>query len=140
MVAKAGLGCRWRIVNERVLRWGYSCARAKLLIIWTLANPALASAFPSHHGLVQIQRLPSVATFVAPSDRLSTLRGLQHTGENNLAFRCTRKKLVFETLHLDIEGGTGARRTTAAATTTTGDIEDVVKKPAKKRVVFEDVF
>lgn len=58
---------------------------------------------------------------VPPSDRFSTLRGLSASssasgggGENNLAFRCTRKRLIFETLHLDLEGGVSERRTTPA--------------------------
>ncbi|KDR85181.1 hypothetical protein GALMADRAFT_35292, partial [Galerina marginata CBS 339.88] len=75
-------------------------------------NPGLASVFPSHHGLVSLHRLPSPHTQSPPSDRFSTLRGLGSSGENNLAFKCTRKRLVFETLHLDVEGGTGERRTT----------------------------
>ncbi|KDQ30607.1 hypothetical protein PLEOSDRAFT_1035671 [Pleurotus ostreatus PC15] len=53
-------------------------------------------------------------------DKLSVLRGLSPSavsagggsGENNLAFKCTRKRLIFETLHLDVEGGIGERRTT----------------------------
>jgi elongator complex protein 4 len=59
---------------------------------------------------------------VAPSDRCSSLRGLSATtsasgggGENNLAFKCTRKRLVIETLHLDLEGGVSERRTTPVA-------------------------
>ena len=28
-----------------------------------------------------------------------------------MAFKCTRKRLVFETHHLDVEGGVGERRT-----------------------------
>jgi elongator complex protein 4 len=50
-----------------------------------------------------------------PSDRTSMLRGLRQggVGENNLVFRCTRRRLVIETLHLDVEGGVGERRTTA---------------------------
>ncbi|KAF8167916.1 Elongator complex protein 4 [Crassisporium funariophilum] len=82
-------------------------------------NPALSSIFPSHHGLVQIHTLPSPHTLSPPSDRFSTLRGLASSssssgggGENNIAFKCTRKRLLFETMHLDIEGGTGERRTT----------------------------
>jgi elongator complex protein 4 len=54
-----------------------------------------------------------------PSDKFSMLRGLSSSavtigssGENNLAFKCMRKRLVFETLHLDLEGGVGERRTT----------------------------
>ncbi|KAF8973749.1 Elongator complex protein 4 [Flammula alnicola] len=78
------------------------------------ANPALSSAFPGHHGLLQMHRLPSPHTQSPASDRFSTLRGLTSSGENNLAFKCTRKRLVIETLHLDVEGGTGERRTTAA--------------------------
>jgi elongator complex protein 4 len=57
-----------------------------------------------------------------PSDNLSVLRGLsasssKETGlsENNLAFRCTRKRLVIETLHLDVEGGVSERRTSMPA-------------------------
>jgi len=52
------------------------------------------------------------------SDRFSVLRGLSTSssasgggGENNLAFKCTRKRLLFETLHLDVEGGLSERRT-----------------------------
>jgi elongator complex protein 4 len=32
-----------------------------------------------------------------------------------LGFKCTRKRLVFETVHLDVEGGVGERRTSAPA-------------------------
>lgn len=77
--------------------------------------------FPSHHGLLAIHTLPSPHTLFPPSDRFSTLRGLSasagSTGENNLTFKCTRKRLIFETLHLDIEGGVGERRTTPSAVT-----------------------
>ncbi|KAJ7102205.1 PAXNEB-domain-containing protein [Mycena belliarum] len=80
------------------------------------ANPALASAFPAHHGLVQIHTLPAPQSLVPASDRFSTLRGaVAGGGENNLGFKCTRKRLVFETLHLDIDGGVGERRTSAPA-------------------------
>ncbi|EGN94391.1 hypothetical protein SERLA73DRAFT_171391 [Serpula lacrymans var. lacrymans S7.3] len=51
-------------------------------------------------------------------DKYSVLRGLSSSasatggsGENNLAFKCTRRRLVFETLHLDLEGGVSERRT-----------------------------
>ncbi|RXW18231.1 hypothetical protein EST38_g7621 [Candolleomyces aberdarensis] len=81
--------------------------------------------FASHHGFVHIHSLPSPSTLVAPSDRFSTLRGLASSansfggsGENNLAFKCTRKRLIFETLHLDLEGGVSERRTTAPSSTT----------------------
>lgn len=82
------------------------------------ANPSLLAQFPSHHGLVHISTLPAPHTVLAPSDKLSTLRGLLASpsgaggGENNLAFKCMRKRMIFETLHLDLEGGVGERRTT----------------------------
>lgn len=67
--------------------------------------------FPSHHGFVHIHSLPAPSTLLPPSDKFSTLRGLSSSGENNLAFKCMRKRLIFETLHLDVEGGVGERRT-----------------------------
>jgi elongator complex protein 4 len=72
--------------------------------------------FPSHHGFVHIHSLPSPSSLLSLSDKFSTLRGLTSSGENNLAFKCMRKRLVFETLHLDVEGGVGERRTTPANT------------------------
>jgi elongator complex protein 4 len=113
--------------------------------------------FPSHHGLVRIYALPAPYTILPPSDKSSTLRGVSSSassggGENNLAFKCMRKRMLFETLHLDLEGGVGERRTTPAATSTersapTGKGEATVKieleeapksvKPkTKKRVGF----
>ena len=80
-------------------------------------NPALTSMFSAHHGLVHIHSLPAPHTLLPPSDKFSTLRGLTSSGENNLAFKCMRKRLIFETLHLDVEGGVSERRTTPAATT-----------------------
>lgn len=86
----------------------------------------MAVMLPAHHGLVRIISLPRVQMLVPGSDRSSTLRGLSASssssssggvGENNLAFKCTRRRLVFETFHLDVEGGVGERRTTPAATT-----------------------
>lgn len=63
---------------------------------------------------------------MAPSDRFSTLRGLASSasglggsGENNLAFKCTRKRLIFETLHLDLDGGVSERRTSAPSSAAT---------------------
>ncbi|KAG1715633.1 hypothetical protein ID866_1515 [Astraeus odoratus] len=92
------------------------------------ANPSLVSLFPSHHGLVQILRLPAPHTILAASDKYSTLRGLSSSaganagsGENNLAFKCTRKRLIFETMHLDVEGGVAERRTTPSATAISQD-------------------
>ncbi|TFY61934.1 hypothetical protein EVJ58_g4204 [Rhodofomes roseus] len=71
--------------------------------------------FPSHHGMVHIHSLPAPTTLLSPSDKFSTLRGLSSSGENNLAFKCMRKRMVFETLHLDLEGGVGDRRTTPSS-------------------------
>ena len=82
------------------------------------ADPAMVSLFPAYHGLLRIHALPTPQTFVPTSDRTSVLRGLgdaEGLGENNLAFRTTRKKLIIETLHLDAEGGVSERRTTPAA-------------------------
>jgi elongator complex protein 4 len=42
---------------------------------------------------------------------MSTVPGSSGGRENNIAFKCTRKRLVFETHHLDAEGGVGERRT-----------------------------
>ncbi|KAH8120391.1 PAXNEB-domain-containing protein, partial [Phellopilus nigrolimitatus] len=89
-----------------------------------IADPSNAALFPSHHGLLKIHKLPCVQTLVPASDRFSSLRGLSAppstissggVGENNLAFKCTRKRLVIETFHLDVEGGVGERRTTPAS-------------------------
>ncbi|KAJ7706472.1 Elongator complex protein 4 [Mycena rosella] len=115
------------------------------------ANPALASAFPSHHGLVRIHTLPAPQSLVAASDRFSTLRGaVAGSGENNLGFKCTRKRLVFETLHLDIDGGVGERRTStpaaviarpAVGAAVTVEVEGVAEAPkrkvGRKRVGFQ---
>ncbi|KIP12449.1 hypothetical protein PHLGIDRAFT_56188, partial [Phlebiopsis gigantea 11061_1 CR5-6] len=76
------------------------------------ANPSLSAIFPSYHGFVHIHSLPAPLALVPPSDKYSSLRGLSSSGENNLAFKCMRKRLVFETLHLDLEGGVSERRTT----------------------------
>ncbi|KAI0375352.1 PAXNEB-domain-containing protein [Pilatotrama ljubarskyi] len=76
------------------------------------SNPSLTAMFSSHHGLVHINALPAPHTLLPPSDKFSTLRGLSSSGENNLAFKCMRKRLIFETLHLDVEGGVSERRTT----------------------------
>jgi elongator complex protein 4 len=87
-----------------------------------IANPSLSAIFPSHHGILHIHTLPAPHTILPPSDKYSTLRGLSSSavsaggsGENNLAFKCMRKRLIFETLHLDLEGGVGDRRTTPSS-------------------------
>lgn len=86
------------------------------------ANPSLAAIFPAHHGILHIHTLPAPHTILPSSDKFSTLRGLSSSavstggsGENNLGFKCMRKRLIFETLHLDLEGGVGERRTTPSA-------------------------
>ncbi|KAI0094634.1 Elongator complex protein 4 [Irpex rosettiformis] len=83
------------------------------------ANPSLTALFPTYHGFVHIHSLPAPSTLVSPSDKYSMLRGLTSSGENNLAFKCMRKRLIFETLHLDVEGGIGERRMPPAAATVT---------------------
>ncbi|KAF8306842.1 PAXNEB-domain-containing protein [Clavulina sp. PMI_390] len=99
------------------------------------ADPALAPLFKSYHGALRVLRSPTLHTLLPASHKHSILRGLRPssttshssssssmsmgtadstgTGENNLAFRCTRKRFVIETLHLDAEGGVGERRTSA---------------------------
>ena len=71
--------------------------------------------------MVHIHTLPAPHTILPPSDKFSTLRGLSSSGvsisgsgENNLAYKCMRKRLIFETLHFDLEGGVGERRATPA--------------------------
>jgi elongator complex protein 4 len=66
---------------------------------------------------VRLLALPAPGALVPASERASTLRGLgAGGGENNLGFRCMRKRLLFETVHLDAEGGVGERRTAPSAT------------------------
>lgn len=84
------------------------------------SDPSLSASFPQYSGLLTIHSTPSPTTLLPPSYRFSELRGL-HTGggtgtitsggENNLAFKCMRRRFVIETLHLDIEGGVSERRT-----------------------------
>lgn len=97
----------------------------------TSADPASSAIFPSHHGLLKIHKLPAVQTLIPASDRFSMLRGLAASsssaasasggiGENNLAFKVTRKRFMIETFHLDVEGGVGERRTTPAVVVDSG--------------------
>ncbi|KAG8817295.1 hypothetical protein FRC17_011295 [Serendipita sp. 399] len=92
------------------------------------SDPVLGPTFPSYSGLLTVHSTPSPHTLLDPSRRFSQLRGLNTTsntsttyvgevgsGENNLAFKCMRKRFVVETLHLDVEGGVGERRTTPSA-------------------------
>jgi elongator complex protein 4 len=105
---------------------------------YSSANPSLLALFPTHHGLVEISALPASHTVLAPSDKLSTLRGLLSSpsgtggGENNLAFKCMRKRMMFETLHLDLEGGVGERRTTVGPNTRVNPINDADRKEGDK--------
>jgi elongator complex protein 4 len=101
---------------------GFSGEGTEPVYIFKLANnfstpridPSLSLTFPSHHGSVRVHGLPAPLSLISASDRSSTLRGISSVsgGENNLAFKCTRKRLVIETHHLDVEGGVGERRTT----------------------------
>ncbi|KAN0128381.1 PAXNEB domain containing protein [Lactarius tabidus] len=84
------------------------------------SDPSLSLTFPSHHGSVRVHGLPAPLSLTSASDRSSTLRGISTVsggGENNLAFKCTRKRFVIETHHLDVEGGVGERRTTPVGKT-----------------------
>lgn len=124
--------------------------------------------FPSQHGLVTIRSLPALHTLIPPSDKFSELRGLSTLsssaaggGENNLAFKCTRKRFILETLHLDVEGGVNERRTTVPitpghpertelrttaitvqgssnATNDAADVRSVTRKKPKKSVAFQN--
>jgi len=98
------------------------------------ANPALAAAFPTSHGLVRLHNLPAPHNLVSASDRFSVIRGVSGEGgggENNIGFKCTRKRMVFETVHLGAEGGIGERRTGGTKVEVEGA---VVKKKEGKRV------
>jgi len=105
------------------------------------ANPSLLALFPAHHGLVQISALPAPHTVLAPSDKLSTLRGLLSSpsgtggGENNIAFKCMRKRMIFETLHLDLEGGVGERRTTPGPNTWANVVNDADRTEGDEAMV-----
>jgi len=105
------------------------------------ADPSLTATLPNHHGLLHIHTLPAPHTILPPSDKFSTLRGLSAaagstggSGENNLTFKSTKKRLIFETLHLDIEGGVGERRTTPSSTSleATGDAHDHTSQSTSK--------
>lgn len=71
----------------------------------------LAQQFPRYSGLLDISLLPTPNSLVPASVKMSVLRGLAPGSassagaggmENNLAFRLKRKRLVIETLHLDV--------------------------------------
>jgi elongator complex protein 4 len=99
---------------------------------------------------VTVHATPSPHTLLDASRRFSQLRGLNSAsslagtggGENNLAFKCMRKRLVVETLHLDVEGGVGERRTTpfaSAAVDSTPQTahEEIKDEPQLAKVVIE---
>lgn len=121
---RLGFRCSHYFISIRryAIYVAYICpSTADYMPLSPTANPSLTAIFPSHHGLLHIHTLPAPHTILSPSDKFSTLRGLSSSavstsgsGENNLAFKCMRKRLVFETLHLDVEGGVGERRTTPA--------------------------
>ncbi|KAF7319905.1 hypothetical protein MKEN_00773900 [Mycena kentingensis (nom. inval.)] len=118
-------------------------------------NKSILSAFWCLLMLVRIHSLPAPRSLVPTSDRFSALRGASSGGgENNLGFKCTRKRLIFETLHLDVEGGVSERRTTAPAVSTATvapvkievegapapsqpDPEPAPKKKTRKKVGFQ---
>lgn len=105
-------------------------------------QPALQPVYAPLHGLLTLHSFPTSHALLPPTIRHSTLLGLSSAsgdssatgrsgsggggggggaGENNLGFRCGRKRWVVETVHLGIEGGTGERRTEAPK-----DVEGVV--------------
>ncbi|PFH54654.1 hypothetical protein AMATHDRAFT_169238 [Amanita thiersii Skay4041] len=122
---------------------GWICDAAITLAAFS-GNPSLSSAFPLQHGFVHIHSLPAPHTLSPPSDKFSTLRGLSSStgpsggsGENNLAFRCTRKRFIFETLHLGLEGGVSERRTTPSASSAIGDGGEAKRKEKSSRAKVE---
>lgn len=99
-------------------------------------SPSLRTAFSAYTGALKVLKTPAIGTLTNPSIRASVLRGMgagaaspsqsrggagdsantvgeggAGGGENNLAFKVRRKRLVIETLHLDVEGGVSERRT-----------------------------
>ncbi|CAE6444720.1 unnamed protein product [Rhizoctonia solani] len=111
-------------------------------------DPLSSMSFPNHHGLVKISSSPSHGTLRAPSISRSVLRGMTSSGphgggENNLAFRCTRRKLVIETMHLGAEGGIGARQTSAPTGSEVLDSSAAPappseNKPARVTIAFDN--
>jgi elongator complex protein 4 len=122
--SEVSLACRWSSEDVCIQRYGAEIMKCNTTsLILDPADPTLTALFPQHHGLIEVLSAPTPHSLLPASDRLSTLRGLACAsglsmggGENNLAFRCTRKRLIIETLHLDVEGGVGERRTNPAPT------------------------
>ncbi|CBQ68146.1 conserved hypothetical protein [Sporisorium reilianum SRZ2] len=104
------------------------------------SSSALRAAFAAYTGALKVLKTPAVGTLTNPSVRSSVLRGMgtgagagnsagssggggeggAGGGENNLAFKVRRKRLVIETLHLDVEGGVSERRTKPPKSEATG--------------------
>ncbi|WFD44206.1 Elongator subunit elp4 [Malassezia psittaci] len=105
------------------------------------ASPTLRDVFPDSTGALRIFRTPAIGTLTNPSLRASVLRGMgtgsssqasrgpggAGGGENNLAFKVRRKRLVIDTLHLDTDGGVNERRTKPK-----DDTKDAVMQPQSK--------
>ena len=107
---------------------------------------ALRTAFSAYTGALKVLKTPAVGTLTNPSIRSSVLRGMgtgagasaggkaaggeggAGGGENNLAFKVRRKRLVIETLHLDVEGGVSERRTKPPK----GEVVAEVKGPSSR--------
>ena len=66
------------------------------------ANAGAMDGIGTYHGLVGVHRAPG---------EWSALRG--SVGENNLGFRCLRKRFWIETVHVEVEAP--AERTRAVA-------------------------
>jgi elongator complex protein 4 len=73
------------------------------------SDPTLPLMFPQTHGLLHLHSPFTLHSLSPPSSKLSTLVGGGRF--NNLAFKLKRKAFVVETMHLDVEGGVGERRT-----------------------------
>jgi len=103
----------------------------------------LTAAYPRYSGLLHVHSLPALETLVPPSTRLSVLRGLSAASSassnvgggtgSNLAFRLKRKRLVIETLHLDIEGGVSERQIPNQVEKISHDHDDEPVRPSKVR-------
>lgn len=103
------------------------------LISRSTGEPSLNVAFPHSHGLVHIHSLPTLHTLLPPAQKHSTLLGLSpgSTGQNNLAFKLKRKRLIIETLHLGVEGGVGERRTEPTSTGGPVDMRKIKRDAAE---------
>ncbi|KAK4686176.1 elongator complex protein 4, partial [Tremellales sp. Uapishka_1] len=105
-------------------------------------DPTLPPLFPQTHGLLSLHSFPTLHTLLPPTLKHSTLLGVSQSGsqggagENNLSFKLKRKKFVLETLHLDVEGGVGERRTEPVK-----NVENVLEigKPKESEVEVEGV-